>query len=65
MIVVPFVGTPHRHDDKVFLSVQAKVVHRGLEEMYIFTKPLGEVDGRENFAHGDDKSREQVERSAD
>lgn len=54
MIVVPFVGTPDRHDDKVLLSVQTKVVHRGFEEVCVGTEPLGEVDGSVKN-HGDDE----------
>jgi hypothetical protein len=54
MIVVPFVGAPNRHDNKVLLSVQTKVVHRGFEEVCVGTEPLGEVDGREKN-HGDDE----------
>ena len=45
VIVVAFVGTSYRHDHKVLFSVQTKVVHWEFEEVCMFIKPLGEVDG--------------------
>ena len=61
VIVVPFVGTPNRHDNKVLLSVQTKVVHWRFEEVCVGTEPFGEVDGR-GKNHGDCERAGQEER---
>ena len=45
MKVVAFIGTSYRHDHKVLFSLQTKVVHWEFEEVCMFIKPLGEVDG--------------------
>jgi len=58
MIVVPFVGTPDHHYNKILLSVKTEVIHGGFEEVCVGAEPLGEVDGR-GEDHGGDKQAQE------
>jgi hypothetical protein len=44
MIIIPFVRSPNGHHHEILLSIQTKVVYRGLEKVRISFKPFGEID---------------------
>ena len=46
MVVVALIGPADDHDREVLARIDTVVVDRGLEEMSILVKPLGEVERR-------------------
>lgn len=46
MVVISFIGATNYHDNIIFASVKAEIVHRGLQQMAIIREPFGKIEWR-------------------